>query len=454
MIAKSKTLRYYYWLILEFAKKHMRMILLSFFLSFLVIVSLVSFSSYFNRFLFPRKEIVGLIGSYNYDNIPNEILEKVSHGLVFSNEKGQILPALASSWEMIDGGREFRFHLKNNLFWDDGKEFTTDDIVYNFRDIQTKVIDENTIHFISEKKLPTLPTFLVKPILRYPLHGVGGLYKADRIKIRQGTVREIVLSPNKQGLSLLVYRFYDTESKLVNAYKKGEITKMDLTKKNLADIFKTWKNTKISRSVDYSRVLTLFFNLKNPLLSQKDIRKTLSQALPREEFTEFGELASGPISPVSWAYNPQLKQTLGNPEAAEKSLKTYLEASPSANLRLETFYDYLNTANIVEDSFKTAGLHTTLRLSNFERPENFDLLLAFWELPEDPDQYFFWHSTQTQGNITGYENAKVDKLLEDGRSTLLVDERKKYYQEFQRVLADELPAVFIYYPYVYTVERK
>ena len=83
------------------------------------------------------------------------------------------------------------------------------------------------------------------------------------------------------------------------------------------------------------------------------------------------------------------------------------------------------------------------------------MLLAFWKLPADPDQYFFWHSTQVKGgNITGLKNVRIDKLLEDGRKTLNPADRKKEYVDFQKILADELPAAFLYYPYSYTVERK
>ena len=82
------------------------------------------------------------------------------------------------------------------------------------------------------------------------------------------------------------------------------------------------------------------------------------------------------------------------------------------------------------------------------------MLLAFWKVPQDPDQYFFWHSTQKQGNITGYKNVKIDKLLEDGRNTLAIEKRKKIYYDFQKVFMDDLPAVFLYYPNVYTISRK
>ncbi len=455
MILKSKFLRYYYWLTIEFIKKHMRMILLSFFLSFFLITSLVSFSPYLNRFFFTRKEVVGIVGSFDINHVPEEIIEKISHGLVYVNEKGEIIPALTSSWEMINGGLEFNFHIKNNLFWDDGKEFTTKDLVYNFKDVDVKIIDKNTIYFTLHKKLPIFPTYLTKPVVRYPLHGVVGLYKVDNIKVSQGTIKEINLSPNKNDLPLIVYKFYGNESKLINAYKTGEINKMTLYRKGLVESFSEWKNTKISRSTDYSRVMTLFFKFQNKLLDQKDVRQAIDLTMPRKKLVEFGELANSPIPPTSWAYNPDLKQTVEDSDTAQKNLKKYTEeASTSAKLDFETFYDYLNTANIVDKRLKDVGLSTTVSLSNLDQPEKFDLLLAYWQIPKDPDQYFFWHSLQTQSNLLGYKNVRVDKLLEDGRGTLRVSARKSFYLQFQKIIADDLPAIFLYYPYTYTIQRK
>ncbi len=396
-----------------------------------------------------------MVGSYDLSHLPDEVLEKISHGLVYVNEKGQIIPALTSSWEMINGGQEFHFHIKNNLVWDDGKDFTAKDLEYSFKDVQVKIIDKNTIYFILNKKLPIFPTYLTKPVLRYPLHGVVGLYKVDNLKISQGIVKEIYLSPNKADLPLLVYKFYADENKLINAYKTGEINKMTLYRKTLAEPFSDWKNTKVSRSIDYSRVMTLFFNFKNKLLSEKDIRQAIALTIPYKELGEFGELANSPISPASWAYNSELKHTVEDLATAKDTLKKDAEdSSASAKLNFETFYDYLNTANLIDNNLKDAGLATNVTLSNIDQSADFDLLLAFWQIPKDPDQYFFWHSTQTQGNILNYKNVKVDKLLEDGRSTLSTSGRRGFYLQFQKAIADDIPAIFLYYPYAYTVERK
>ena len=87
-------------------------------------------------------------------------------------------------------------------------------------------------------------------------------------------------------------------------------------------------------------------------------------------------------------------------------------------------------------------------------PAQFQALLAVNKLPRDPDQYTLWHSTQTKTNITKYKNVRVDKLLEDARITKEEDKRKELYLEFQKVLAEDAPAAFLYYPYKYRVVYK
>jgi len=44
--------------------------------------------------------------------------------------------------------------------------------------------------------------------------------------------------------------------------------------------------------------------------------------------------------------------------------------------------------------------------------------------------------------------------LEDGRKVYDTEERKKIYQDFQKYLVEEAPAVFLFYPELYTISRK
>jgi peptide/nickel transport system substrate-binding protein len=66
-----------------------------------------------------------------------------------------------------------------------------------------------------------------------------------------------------------------------------------------------------------------------------------------------------------------------------------------------------------------------------------------------------WHSSQIQiNNISKNKNVRIDKLLEDGRKTNDLEERKKIYADFQKYLLEDPPAAFLYFPYEFTVARK
>ena len=49
------------------------------------------------------------------------------------DEKGNIIPALAHSWESLNNNTIYIFHLRENAKWSDGKNLTADDFVYSLR---------------------------------------------------------------------------------------------------------------------------------------------------------------------------------------------------------------------------------------------------------------------------------------------------------------------------------
>ena len=449
----KKVFRYYYWLFLEFIKKYSRLILMSFFIGFISLIGFLSVSPYL-KIVFNKQEIIGLVGNYDFTNLPDEIMTKVSNGLVTINEKGEIIPVLANSWEVKDGGKQYRFYLKNNLLWNDDKKFTASDVNYQFSDVKIKVVDKNVLDFYLNKPLGIFPTYLSKPLIRPPLIGIAGFYKLGKYKILNGSLVELTLVPNTKDLATIKYKFYNYESDLVTAYKIGEINKMTLTKKSVADTFVNWKNSQIVKSVDYSRLLTLFFNNKEKNFTNKDIKDAFSMMVDYQKLADFGEIARGPIPPISWAYNSSLKTNIYDIETATKIIKNEIVSTESAQINLLTSYDYYDVADSIASEIKKTGLKIDINMISYDRPDKFDLLLVFWKVPQDPDQYYFWHSTQQEGNISNYKNVKIDKLLEDGRATINIEERNKIYQEFQKAIQDDPPALFLYYPYVYTIKRK
>jgi peptide/nickel transport system substrate-binding protein len=454
MASEKKSIRFYYWIVSAFLQKNLKLILLSFFLSFVIIIAFISLSPFFESFLSLKREINGIVGKYDYNNLPEEITTKISNGLLYINEKGEFIPTLASSWEIKNDGKQYRFILRDGLIWSDGTKFTSKDIIYQFKDIVKSNIDDRTFYFVLNKPLPIFPTYLTKPIIKYPLVGVAGLYRVKNIVFEYDSIKEIFLEPNKKDLPAITYKFFNTEAQMITAYKKGEITTMNITKKSVADVFKSWNNTRVTKVVDYSRLFTIFFNLDNQILKEKEIRQALNEAINRDVLKDFGELAVGPIPPTSWAYDTNLKNPMYDFDSSLKTFQKNNMSTKSAELTAYTYYDYLDIADVVYDFFKKLGLSITVNTISYEKPNNFDLLLAYWKVPSDPDQYFYWHSTQKNGNIGNYKNVKVDLLLEEGRKTLDVKERKQIYFQYQKIIMDDPPAIFLYYPYIYTIKRR
>ena len=75
-----------------------------------------------------------------------------------------------------------------------------------------------------------------------------------------------------------------------------------------------------------------------------------------------------------------------------------------------------------------------------------------------PDPFPFWHSLQKKDpglNLAAYQNKKADKLLEEIRQTNDGTERKEKLEQFQDILIEDAPAVFLYNPdSVYFVSKE
>src|SRR3989338_6374421 len=445
MSSAFKRVRHYYWFFSVFLKKNIKFLITSFVSGFFIILVLINLFPLLNTFFLKQKEIVGIAGKYTLLNPPEDVLRLISSPLITVDQNGEIQPVLAHSWETLNSGKTYRFHLKNDLYWSDKKKFTAKEIKYTLKDVDVKVIDDYTIDFNLKQALVIFPIYLTQPVIKYPLEGVGSLYSVQSYRLEKNILKTIYLSPNKPGAALKVYKFYNTEEDLINAYKKGEITSFNTLNRTLAESFVKWKNTKIDRNVDYSQIITLFINTRSGMLEDRDVRKALAYASP--QFNNFGVPAKGPLPPTSWAYTDDVKTYTLNEERAINLLEKPLSsASASAKLKLYTFFDYADIAEQLKRNYENVGLKISLKILSYI-PTDFDLLLTSWTQPSDPDQYFFWHSTQQGTNITRLNNVKVDKLLEDGRRIINVKQREKIYKDFQKTIVEEVQAYFLYDPF-------
>jgi len=125
----------------------------------------------------------------------------------------------------------------------------------------------------------------------------------------------------------------------------------------------------------------------------------------------------------------------------------------------------IKAARIIKSQWKELGVKVrveTFDINTLEREvlrkREFESLLFGEVLSFIPDPFPFWHSSQKGElglNLANYENSKADKLLESNRQLLDEAERNQKLEEFQNILIDDAPVVFLYNPdYLYLVPEK
>lgn len=426
--------RYIYRLIQAFFKRFKAIIIVGVFVGILGFLGLY--------FILPSiasdNQMVGMVGRFTPDNMPDEIALKLSKGLTSIDINGNVNPALAKSWESSDGGKTWTFNLDDNAIWSDGKKIKSSDIDYKFSDATTTVVDDKTIKFNLNSPFTAFPVIVAKPIFKKGLVGVGE-WKVSSVSLAGGYLQKIVIK-NKDS-SKITYKFYPSDDRLRLAFKLGAINVMQ----NLEDAgeFDKWKTVKIDSEIGYNNFVGIFFNTKNEKFNDKQLRQNIDYAIDKNNFP--GERATGPLSPNSWGYNPQVKpydRDLGK----AKDLK-------GTKITLSTLPNLLKVAEKIRKDWEEVGIVCDIQVVS-DVPDNFDVFLATVDIPKDPDQYSLWHSTQTETNISGFKNDRIDKLLEDGRTELDQESRKKIYLDFQRFLVEDVPAIFLYHPTFYTITRK
>lgn len=392
-------------------------------------------------------EKVGMAGMYSVENLPPYILNMVSVGLTKLEKDGSVSPAIASSWETPDKGQTWIFHLASGLRWQDGKELTSSDITYSFSDVSITYPDKFTIAFKLQNPYSAFPTVVSKPVFRTGLLGLGK-WEVKKLSVVGSYVDSLILESADH--KRIIYKFYPTEEETKLAFELGQIDQIQ----GLFDPkpLNTWPRIKLSKQVNTGEFVAVFLNMSDKTLGDKSLRQALSYAINKELLGD--QRAISPISIDSWAYNPQVKPYDYDAVKAKTMIDDYRKSSKvdKISIGLTAAPILLNQAEKIVSDWQAVGIDANLRIvSNV--PTDYQALLAIFDIPDDPDQYSIWHSTQTATNITHYSNPRIDKLLEDGRTEIDTQARKQTYFDFQRYLVEDSPAIFLYYPTIYTVSR-
>lgn len=391
----------------------------------------------------------GIVGLYTKNNVPPIVANLLSQSLVTLDKNGNPQPNLVSGWQVNNDGTVYTFKLRNNLYWNDGVRLKASQIKFILQDVDVSYPDDQTIQFKLADSFAPFPTLLTAPVFEdNSLIGVGN-YRVARIETNHDILTKIVLNPassTSKSLPNLSIRFYPDEKTARVAFELGEVD--SLVGLNESGELKDQPSTAFKRINTFNKLAAIFYNTKDAILSDKNFRRALSLASPN---IEGEERAKTPIPPNSWAYNDQVRD-LSNDQKEAKSYLSKVNAGKDSTITLTTTPILASLGENIIQSWKQAGISGVLRVESGV-PQNFQALLIAQPIPPDPDQYTLWHSTQTGTNFSKYSSARIDKDLEDGRKTLDKEKRLEKYQDFQKVILDDSPATFLYFPKTDVVYR-
>ena len=411
---------------------------------FLFLLAILFLQTKFNLF-YPNNVLrVGMVGTYQTHDIPEEVIQLASAGLVSIDENGRVKANLVSGWETNNDATVFKFKLKDNLKWIDDTPLNSQDLEFAIPNTEVVYPDDKTIQFNLKEPYSPLPSLLIRPIFKKgTLLGVGP-YQITAVDKSRIFITKLVLKPKTDGLPIIYVRFYPNEKVATAGFNLGEVQ----TLLGLSNTAPFVGNPKVafSQRVDFGKIVTILFQIKDPLLSNRSLRQALSYITPNiaKEIE-----ANNPYPPTSWAYNPDAKRYLSNQEEAQAALERAKAQVPKESLNAEIILtatpNLESVGKTIIEKWKTLGFDAKLRIES-GIPQNFQALLITQSIPADPDQYFLWHATQTKTNLSKYDSKRADKDLEDGRKIINEIDRKERYFDFQKALLEDAPAIFLYFP--------
>lgn len=437
----------------------------------------------------------------------DDAVSLIFSGLTRYNEKNEVIPDLATGWEVSPDQLTYTFKLRNDVKWHDGKPFTAEDVKFTieqglnpknnspikerFEEIkEVQVVDPYTVKIILKTPFPLLVNVMATGMIpKHILEGkdintdgfnmapIGtGPFKYSEWKKGQ----YLMLSGNKDFYrgtpksEKVILKFIPDQNVRAVQLETGEIDIALIDPMQIERISKN-QNLQVTR-IDTADYRVMMYNRINPLWDDVKVRQAMNYAVDRDALVKgvllgWGKPAYGPLQ-MNWANNGNVNQYGYNPEKA-KQLLSEAGWTPGADgilqkdgkklsFKLTTFvHDPVRVAlvNALSTQFKKIGVDAIPdpREKGSFKIGQMDTFLLGWGSPFDPDEdtYRLFHSSQIgKANYQNYKNDKVDNLLLKARETSDKNERLKLYGDFQTELSNDPAFNFLVYLDVAIVTNK
>lgn len=432
------------------------------------------------------------------------MIEMIFDGLVAANDTLGLNPELAESWRVSGDGREWTFTLRKGVKWHDGHDFTAEDVKFTYDTVinpdakptvakadyavirAVEVLDPHTVRFhLSQPYAPFLSRMVLGIAPRHLLEGqdlataafnhrpVGtgpfvfeSWSKGESVVLRR--------NPDYFGTSprieRLVWKIVPDTNVLAMQAVSGEVDGAPLYNPRDAATARDSGKMAIHETLEGNTQISL--QLSNPLFQDVRVRRALaygidSRALIDKIMQGAAVPATSDILPISWAYNPGVASYGYDPRRARELLaEAGWRPGPDGVLSKEgrRFQFSLMTyaGNKVQEQVMMAvrqywtDLGMEVEVGVQERNSfvsqrvlkgNFDAALLQSSVQIDPDisRRFHTRSIQAGQNFLGYSNPTVDGLLDRAIASSNQEERRQRYFEIQRIMAEDLPQISLFY---------
>ena len=441
------------------------------------------------------------------------LTELIFNGLVGINEKQEIVPELAEKWDCSADGRTYTFFLRKDVTWhpkegEEPKPFTAEDVIFTYKIMMhpktitplkvryefilaAEKLDDYTVKFrLKRPILNALAKFSFKVI---PKHGPSNqLYLTRNDHFVQSPIgtgpyllknitaeREIILSANENyfkgrpHVDKLIAKPFADQNIMTQALMFNAVDMIVLVNpRDLPEI----QGDKRFILQPYNALSYSFFgyNVRNPLLADKRVRKAFTHAVNRQEmldsfFNGQGTIISGPFAPGSWAYNLDVQPLPFDPEKAKAllqeagfsraadgfmqkdgkrlalSLKVPIEKESEAVKRVVlAFKNYLKNVGV---DIKVEFKEWQAWKEDVFLEHDFDIVFAIWVFDDSADISSLFHSGEIgswKNNFGGYSNPEVDGLINESKLTLDHEKRRTINRKLHAILAEENPYTFLW----------
>jgi len=405
-----------------------------------------------------------------------------------------VAPGLADRWEIPDA-LTYVFHLHKGVQFHDGRPLTSRDVKWTFDSLlqgkirSTKAAvyrfvdridapDDVTVIFHMKEQDATLLWNLSDGAIGIVPDGSGD--EMTRHPIGSGpfkfvsaeTDRDVIIERNDdywgERARLARVRFAivpDATTQALELRKgSGDVAINSLTPDNVYTLSRD-PNLLVERASG-TRLAYMGFNLRDPILRDARVRQAIAYALDRGPMIEYlwrgqAQPARSVLPVQSWAYDGnvpaynhdiakanQLLDAAGYPAVKGVRFHIAMKSSTDENTRLmvAVMQQQLSEAGIVLDirSFEFATFFSDVQHGAFQMYS-----LRWIGGNEDPDIFeYAFHSAKFPPNGANrgyYSNPRIDALIDKARREIDPNVRKPLYAEVQRILADELPYIDLWY---------